>query len=204
MRLGICAGHSIVSPGVVAEGETEQAWCRKIVDIAGERARSRGWEVVDPRSDGISPRSGQAMGYPAYLLDRIRAYEKAGVDLAIDVHLNASRDAAINHSLVIHGPDRAESHALAQALAEEFARGLPWPSRGAVPDADLGRRLAFVRRLACPSVIVEPLFLSNPAAMRWLKGPRGAASLAEMIIRGVQEWRTRPSELCMSSQEGCG
>jgi N-acetylmuramoyl-L-alanine amidase len=182
MRLGICAGHSVISPGVVVAGETEQAWCRRIADGVAFEASRRGWEVIDPRSDEMG------LGYPEYLVHRIEALRRAQVDAAIDVHLNATRDRTINHSLVIYGEDDPEGDALAQAISDELARGLPWPSRGAVADGQLGRRLAFVRRLPCPAVIVEALFLSNADARSWLRKSGSVASLAGMIARGAYGW----------------
>jgi len=185
MRLGICAGHSVRSPGVVVEGQTEQEWCRRIVDQAARGAARRGWQVLDPRAD-VEP-----IGYPAYLLLRIATYEAERPDCAIDVHLNASPDPSASYSVVVyHAPQEAAAR-LARAISGAFIRGLPWPSRGALPDEMLGRRLAFVRRISVPAVIVEPLFLTNPDARAWLQEPDGTATLARLIVEGAESWHVR-------------
>lgn len=182
MRVAICAGHSDASPGVVVNGDTEQSMCRQIVDRAVKEALRHGWEVIDPHSDEMG------FSYPEYLVDRIETLQHGCVDIAIDLHLNASYDRTINHSLVVYGDGRVESRLCAEAIANELVRELPWPSRGAVSDANLGRKLAFVRKLSCPAVIIEPLFLSNATAQRWLHEDGHRESLAEMIVRGVEAW----------------
>ena len=189
MRLGVCAGHSTASPGAVANGQTEQGWCRRIVDELVDLAAYRGWQVVDPRSDC------KELPYPAYLHHRIAAFEAAsGLDLVLDVHLNAWVVPGVNYSLTIYGPSRADSRRAAETVATRFERGLPWPSRGARSDVDLGQRLLLVRTIQRPAIIVEPLFLTNQQARDWLSRPGSVRTLARLIADGLEEWYERSAE----------
>jgi N-acetylmuramoyl-L-alanine amidase len=178
MVVAICAGHSIRSPGAVSAGVNERDICRRIVDSASIQGRERGWTIVDPMSDTVP------LGYPAYLLHRLSVIERAAPDVAVDVHLNAWTDPDTNHSLVVYGDEHANSLRSAQCVANEFA-DLPWRSQGVRTDADLGRRLAFVRRPTCPSIIVEPLFLTNPAARSWIGDSDNVDLVASMIVNGI-------------------
>ena len=178
MRIGICAGHSVLSPGAVAGAVIEHDVCRAVVDATARLAAERGWVVTDPGSDKLRH------GYPDYLLHRIAALRDVPLDPAIDMHMNAWADPATNYSMVVYGDGRDESRRAAEAIAAEFD-ALPWRSAGARSDASIGRRLAFVRRLTCPALVVEPLFISNPSAREWLLEERGAERIAELLVVGI-------------------
>lgn len=182
MHIGICAGHSVRTPGAVAGGMTEQSLCRDLADRIWRIGAERGWTVDDPRSDCMP------LGYPTYLRHRIEHFNATMPDCALDLHLNACTDPATNYSLVLHGPDRDDSRRLAEALAGQFVE-LPWRVASPRTDEAIGRRLAFVREIACPAVVVEPLFLTSPEARVWLMRPGSADRLAHLIIGGLEDYR---------------
>ncbi len=181
MIVGLCAGHSVKSWGATYGEVRERDVCREIVDFATPLLEACGHEVFDPRSDELP------LSYPDYLLHRIAALSEQHVDVAIDVHLNASIKPEANYSVVLYGSGQGQSVPFAQAVAGAFDV-LPWRTCSAMPDAEMGRRLAFCRRLTCPSIIVEPLFLSSPEAREWLFEEKGRERLGVQLVEGIQGW----------------
>lgn len=181
MRIGICAGHSLVSPGAVSGRLRERDVCRDVVDLATPLLHDCGHLVFDPRSDETE------YGFPIYLAQRIQFYNRQQLDLAIDVHLNSWSDPSVNYAMTVIGEGRKDSEDVAASIADAFT-SMPWPSRGAVPDMGLGRRLMFCRRVKCPAVIVEPLFISSPEARGWLGDEKGRERLALMLVEGIEAW----------------
>jgi len=176
----------VKSPGAQYGGLRERDVCRDIVDFASPLFEARGHVVVDPRTDE------EHLSYPEYLLRRIATLTRYEVDVAIDVHLNAWSSPPTNYSLVLYGVGRDDSLALATSVAFSFDV-LGWDNMGAKADAAIGRTLGFCRRLTCPAIVVEPLFLSNAEARHWLAEEKGRERLAALLVEGVQSWIENPS-----------
>lgn len=98
------------------------------------------------------------------LADRIRylnkAHEHEGIDVAVELHLNAFTDRNADGCECLYYPTDATGKAWAEKLQEGLVAALRARDRGAKA-FDNEKRNGFVRLIDCPSVIVEPLFISN-------------------------------------------
>ena len=195
--VGLVAGHSALTPGVVIRrgpgrgSFREQEICREICDRMARHLSRRDVAVFDPKTDE------RALDYPAYLRERIEAMNAARVSAALELHLNASSEPGVNYVLCLHAPGSEPGRLLAEHVAKELAAAQRTDDDG-MPDAlvrpdtwlGAGQRKAFLRRTMMPAVIVEPAFLTHNAVRRRIE--RGRAQWTEMIAaacaRGISAW----------------
>ena len=119
--IGLCAGHCKQVPGAGRNGIFEQPVNRRICFELAERLLSAGLGVIDPMSDTLeyppavliadvypelAPRIKYTKATPAgsTIYHRIQAYNDEGVDLAIDMHFNASWRKRENYCSVVYHP----------------------------------------------------------------------------------------------------
>src|SRR5947209_2744188 len=99
------------------------------------------------------------IGDYANTTERQQQAQNAGCAVTIDFHFNSNGSTAQGGE-VWYKPNDAASQQLANAILNGYiAVGLP--VRG-TNSADPGTRAAFIRHYASPSVLTEPLFVSNP------------------------------------------
>ncbi len=195
--MGIVAGHSVLTPGVVVRrgpgrrSLREQELCREICDELGAVLDADGVAVFDPRTD-TSP-----LDYPAYLLERIDAMNDAQVRGAVELHLNASSEPGVDYVLCLHAPGSEPGWRLAAAIAGELATAEASatgyrPDVVVEPDTWLGagQSKAFLRRTRMPAVIVEPAFLTSTRLRRGIDRDRAGwiDRLARACAKGISAW----------------
>lgn len=117
---------------------------------------------------------------------------------AIEIHCNASTDRNVRYSEVIYHPQSPAGKMLGDAIAAAFMVGfgqgnhMAWPRHGARANSvemDL-HRLFFLERTACPSVIVEGVFISNDEQATWLRNG-GDEAYGLMVADGVRRFLSR-------------
>lgn len=137
-------------------------------DVTLDVARTlRGWLLADGAAVTLTRTSDVYLG----LDERAAVCNAAGADIVVSIHLNGGSNPAWNGALALFfkSIDQRLAERLAVALQAGLARnapGLPFTAYGAQPFE--GRVLL---RTTMPAVIVEPVFLTNPAEARALLAP---------------------------------
>jgi N-acetylmuramoyl-L-alanine amidase len=105
---------------------------------------------------------------------------------AVDIHFNAVDNHSVKGAEVIYLHKSEKGKLLAQKIYDSLLL-LPFLApRKVVDTEELGRGdLAFLKKIKCPSVIVEPCWLSNPQESQLLQDPAKRAAIGEAIARGI-------------------
>ena len=128
-----------------------------------------------------------------YLEERVRLALKSRADLAIGCHFNAVADEQAHGCEVLFHPEDtvgASELALACAakIADETGVRLRHPeSCGTVTRIGL-KVLNLMLGAGVPTVIIEPLFLSNPDDQRKVAHPRYFSDLARGVCGAIGMW----------------
>ena len=127
-----------------------------------------------------------------YLEERVRLALRCNPDLAIACHFNAFDDPQAHGCEVLSHPDDEQAAALALAcaakIAAETGARLRHPEDcGTVRRTDL-KVLNLMLGAGIPTVIIEPLFLSNPDDQRKLAHPRYFSDLARGVSEAIGLW----------------
>lgn len=153
--IGVTAGHSNTDPGAVANGTKESDVVTQLRDIVALKLREKGYTVL---TDG-----GKGDNKP--LNEAIRIVSK--VDLAIELHLNASANPKATGVEAIALPHLKQ---LSQRLSKSVAGVLGLKVRGDGGYIDQSQsargRLGFV---SAGGLILEVGFISNPNDLRAIK-----------------------------------
>ena len=180
-RVCLDPGHGGSDPGAsfVFEGGRVLRESDVTLDMAlalAARLRAQGLAVTLTRQDDST----------VDLSERAVRCNLAGADLAVSIHLNGVDDRTVNGSLALWG--KASDRAVAELMAGLMQNGLFGPRRddvtafGARPFA--GRVLLYT---AMPAVLVEPVFLTNPAEARLLLAATAdPGSRRAQIVREVE------------------
>ncbi|MEO7836744.1 MAG: N-acetylmuramoyl-L-alanine amidase, partial [Acidimicrobiales bacterium] len=146
--------------------------------------RAAGLEVVLTRSTDVY----------VPLDERSNVARRAGADLLLSVHNNASRDARVRGTEIYHQQGSSLGAALARRVLAGITSRASTSARGAFTRA--GRQgddyYAVLRNTPLPALIVEGAYLSNPAEARLLSDPGFRQRLAEGITAGVLEQMAIP------------
>lgn len=127
--------------------------------------------------------------YPA----RNRAANAAKTDLYLDFHFNAGPSVA-NYCMTMFLTKSSAS--IAGALSRSMA--------SVVGLRDMGAKVATRGRVciaacAMPAVILEPLFVSNPAGAAWVKNPGNLDRLADAIAATVKSYYPNGGTIAIST-----
>lgn len=158
-------------------------------DVTLDIARTlKGWLA----SDGASVTMTRAADVYLGLDERAAVCNAAGADIAVSVHLNGA-DPISDGSLTLYGKplDRRLAGPLADVLYAGLVRNAP-----SLPFTAYGSRQFDGRVLlmtVMPAVIVEPVFLTNPAEARALAAPSTQSGsrrnqIAVEIYRGLRAY----------------
>lgn len=108
-----------------------------------------------------------------------------GCAFVLDLHFNAFEDPSAHGGKCYYKTGSEESMRAAQRLVQAFAAcGLPL--RGEPCSEARETRAAFIDHYSCPTVLLEPLFITNPQQAAWLHANTNklagelAAALGEM------------------------
>lgn len=178
-RIAIDAGHGGSDPGAVSpSGIKESEVARKIAALVENILSGLGAEVckvydVDKKTD---------------LKTRAIRASRAGASLLVSIHLNSSRNSEACGCEVIYSDLKQEtgmkSKRLAEILSREISSSLGIKCRGAKVRNDL----TLLKNSEIPTVIVEPLFLSNPEEEKMIRNEETLKRISSAIVRGIMKF----------------
>lgn len=106
-----------------------------------------------------------------------------GVDAAVSIHMNKFSDRKVRGPMAYYQAGAEEGRALAQCVIDSLTEALARNQRLANPGNN------FVTRVpACPAVLVECGFLSNPDEEKLLQTEEYQRAIASAIARGVIQY----------------
>lgn len=115
------------------------------------------------------------------LKDVVAFADKTGADIFISIHYNSTYDSGISGTETYYF--NPVSRAFAEGMHESIIRGIKRKDRGL-------HRTAFyvVKNTGMPSVLIEPIYLTNGDESYLAKSARFREELAEDIVKGVKEY----------------
>ena len=184
MLIGIAAGHSDHEENNEFRQE-EHEHCRAAADRLGAFLDEAGFDVA------LTPADIYELDNNDALRAKVDYFNGAGVDLAIELHLNGGGG---NYSTVIayDSNKQISARALApgKAIAQAFQAIYPWSSIGLRGQSYFNRTLYFLEKTRMPALILEPGFLDNPAHRKVFDGKAGplfyAAAVGGALLRLYQ------------------
>lgn len=169
--VGISAGHWLSDPGAVGNGVVENeltirtfAPCLKALMEAGV--------------------------FPVYtsgpLSNKISFLSQYPIEIAVEIHYNSTSASTAKGAEVIYYQGSVEGKRLARAIYDSLI-GLPFiGNRGVKSAEEVGRpNLGFLKRLPVPSVIVEPMWISNPNDAAMLNNPQITDHIGIAVAEGI-------------------
>jgi N-acetylmuramoyl-L-alanine amidase len=171
-KISINAGHTLSGPGAGAEykGLTEAELTRLVARLVTDKLTKKGHTVHDSTVD-------RAASQNAYLDEVVNRVNRAGVDLFISIHCNAS----LTHTG--HGVEcftwKREQVPEAVRICSNIS-ALGFRNRG-IKD---GSALRVVKNTHPTAILVELFFMDNTAdRQRFME--HGADKLAEAIVKAI-------------------
>lgn len=145
--VGLSAGHHYADSGAVYRDLREHLLTLKTL----------GYVIPTLVDGGIYP-----VLVTGRLTEKVSTLKKYPLKCAVEIHYNSSTNSTAQGVEIVHHPGSTGGEVLANRLYDGLVN-LSFTSPRRVVDSDeLGRSLYFLRSLPCPSVIVEPLWISNP------------------------------------------
>ena len=165
-------GHSgPCEPGACAGDVTEAAVVLAIARLAAVRLRERGHTVRLTRDGDIDDDG---------LRWRAELANEWGADLFLSLHANSFADPAAHGTEVWYFPGSRRGIRLARRVQRAIVRRLHTADRGVKPAT-----YTVLSATACPAVLVETAFLSNPADRTLLTTPARQAYFAMAIAVAI-------------------
>ena len=175
MKIAIDPGHSgPCEPGACAGDVTEADVVLAIANRLSALLLAAGHAVLMTRS-GDCPLTG--LKWRALLANCWNA------ELFISIHANSFNEPAAHGSEVYHYPDSGRGLTLARLIQTEQVRRLHTNDRGFKPAT-----FTVLKDTACPAVLVETAFLSNPEDRALLTDPDNQALFAQAIAAAVARY----------------
>lgn len=179
LAIALDAGHGGKDPGAISpSGLKESVIVRKIAEEVKNLLSGLGAKVVSIYGKETDSK----------LDKRLKKAKQAQVDLIISIHLNSSENPKAGGCEVLYAgktPELAEkSKRIADILASEIATSLGIKCRG----SKLRNDLYILKNSDAPSVIVEPLFISNPDEEKMLFQEETIKKIASAITRSVLKY----------------
>ncbi len=186
LRIVLFVGHG--GPGTGAQDDPLTAYNEDEFDNAQKAACAIGaFLLLQHHQPLIIDSDGED-----YIERRVQFALKCNPDLAIACHFNAFDDPQAHGCEVLSHPDDEQAAALALAcaakIAAETGARLRHPEDcGTVRRTNL-KVLNLMLGAGIPTVIIEPLFLSNPDDQRKLAHPRYFSDLARGVSEAIGLW----------------
>ena len=174
MKIVIDAGHGGKDPGAVGkEGLYEKDVTLLLAQLVAWELRNH-HEVIMSRTTDTYMTVGE----------RVRFFEKEGVDVVISLHINASDNPAANGTEVLYFPSSTRGKKLAQCVQTALVNALGTKDRKIKPRANLG----ILSDTSMPAILVEPEFISNPAVEKEFRDTGFLVQIAKAIVAGFSRW----------------
>jgi hypothetical protein len=111
-----------------------------------------------------------------------------GCVCVVDFHFNAAEDRGESGGEVIYQKNSAASREFAEAMWGEIGKALPAHAAKPVKSTDDAPRAAYINHYSIPTILLEPLFVSNDGQARWLHDSQGEnlEKLAALITSGIR------------------
>jgi len=182
----IDAGHGGIDPGKIGiHGEQEKEINLKIAEFLKTFLELDGYEVVMTRTeDGGLYDENTSNKKVQDMKRRIEVIEEADPILVVSIHQNSYPDPAIKGAQVFYYTSSVEGKQLAKRLQERLVKGLdPQNHR----QAKANDSYYLLKKTACPIVIVECGFLSNPQEEALLTDSVYQERVAWNIFMGIMQ-----------------
>ncbi|MFN7172414.1 MAG: N-acetylmuramoyl-L-alanine amidase [Fimbriimonadaceae bacterium] len=178
--IAIDAGHGGRDPGAIhrPSGVQEKDIVLSVSRMLAEELTKEGATVVMTRnSDIFIP-----------LTERPAIAERAGANLFISVHVNAtSRATGPSGSITFFHRNERVSEALATAIQQEKSKATPIPSMGVWSDSRITQvGFAVLRHSKTPAVLLELGFINNDHDRRILVQPDMQRRIARGVVNGLK------------------
>ena len=127
-------------------------------------------QIVNLTGDYVSP------------TDRQQQAANKHCAVTIDFHFNSSSDKKAKGGEVWYKPNDDLAKNLARDILQGYKNvGLPIHGSNGLEAATTGTRSSFIRHYPCPSVLLEPLFVTNQEQAEWIHNSSNLKSLAQAI-----------------------
>lgn len=170
--VAIDPGHGGLDPGAIGvSGTPEKAYNLDIAQRLAKRLESVGIEVtMTRRTDTFVD-----------LDERVQMAVRAGADVFVSVHNNASTSGKGEGTEVFYSPNHRASQRLAELLYDALVDKLSPSGRG----VRLRRDLRVLRLAPMPAALVEVAFVDNPEEERRLRDPDFREAAAEAMFGAI-------------------
>ena len=120
--------------------------------------------------------------------ERQEMAKKLGCVCVVDFHFNAAKDARENGGAVVYQKNSAASEDFAEAMWRQIGTALPAHAAKPVRSTDDAPRGAYINHYSVPTILVEPLFLTNDDQAHWLHDTKGEnlKKLAALMTSGIK------------------
>ncbi len=180
----IDAGHGGNDPGKIGvDGCKEKDVNLQIALCLKAQLQARGVTVILTRdADACLATDGATNKKVSDMHNRVSIINQAGADYMISIHQNSYPEPEVSGPQVFFYSGSEQSKQLAAGIQEQLIESLkPEKKREIKP----GDELYILKNSACPAVIVECGFLSNPAECENLQQPAYQQEAAAAIARAV-------------------
>ena len=181
------SGHGGIDPGkIAADGTLEKDLNLAIALQLQKYLEAADINVVMTRTTDIGLYEENSSGKKAQdMKNRVALMEESNADLVVSIHQNSYSDSSIHGAQVFYYTTSAEGKALAETLQEILVTELD-------PDnhrkAKANDNYYLLKKTACPIVIVECGFLSNPNEAALLKSEGYQDQLAWVLHLGILQY----------------
>lgn len=174
LKVALDAGHGGTDPGAVNAEWQEKHAALSIIELLRKECLARGWETLVTRP------------YDEYIgiTRRAEMANEWGADLFISVHLNSAESKSASGIETLRYPTKnAKTICLADKVQKQLVKATGFKNRGVKERADLG----VLRLTRMPAILCEVGFISNDEEASTLFTHSCQLSIAEAIIKGVEE-----------------
>lgn len=196
-KVAVDSGHGMATPGKRTPPLPEDIYINgRRAKPAGEAIREKEWNKAVAEAlmaaltrCGMEPVNVSPGSDDVPLAARVAAANKAGADIYVSEHYNASTGKWWSGGyLVAFVSQYASSKAkrLGAAILEEQAKVTPWPSNGVAIDVSYGQgNLYVLRHTAMPAVLIESGFMDCLDQAQCMVDPVFVRDVAESQCKGI-------------------
>lgn len=198
MRILIDPGHGGRDPGATVHDVTEAEVVLPYAFALGAALVGRGHAVRFTRMEDVDLAPEAAWPSPGKARDMSRRVTQADqwkAEVFISIHANAAAAQAANGAWVIYDDNTKTGDELARAVFAAMAKvpGIPDADATAevFPDKSAwvgNRELYVISETACPAILVELGFLTNPDDLKQLQQWHTVTAVAHAIASGLDTW----------------
>lgn len=169
MKVVINIGHGAGDPGAVADnGYTEYEFNKELAAYILMYSKNLQIDIINQDTSGLEG-----------VIKKINSIDPA---IVISLHSNASIDKTATGTETLVYPGSLKSAWLGNILQQNIIGVLKLKNRG-LKERD---KLAILKGVKAPAVIVEPFFLSNPSDL--LNAKTNIHRLAQAIVDGINQY----------------